>query len=310
MTSSAAISIKNLSKTYPDGNVTALDNINLTIKEGEIFGLLGPNGAGKTTLINIIAGLSKATSGTITVFGKDVVKDYQHTRNMIGLVPQEVNADSFFSIYNSVRFQQGFFNRKYNPSDIEKTLKQVDLWEKRDATGFHLSGGMKRRLMVAKALIHKPKIVFLDEPTAGVDVELRKKLWDTIRELNRNNITIILTTHYIHEAEELADRIGIINHGKIIKVDDKRNLMKELGQDRLLIGLDKKLTALPKKLKQPHLHLSEDKKTIILDKDRFTGNLDELLATIKSTHLRITDISTKSRSLEEIFVELIHDKTS
>src|ERR1700748_2424835 len=260
------ISVSNLSKTYGSG-FAALKGINLEIEKGEIFALLGPNGAGKTTLISIICGINNLSAGRVTVDGHDIVSDARAARSMIGLVPQELHTDAFETVWGTVSFSRGLFNKPKNPAYIEKVLKDLTLWEKKDSKIVTLSGGMKRRVMIAKALSHEPQVLFLDEPTAGVDVELRKGMWEVVRTLQASGVTIILTTHYIEEAEEMADRIGVINHGEIILVEDKTNLMQKLGKKRLTVHLPGKIDAVPASLAPYHLELSDDGRSLIYDYD-------------------------------------------
>ncbi len=306
---SPIISIKNLSKTYATG-FTALKNINLDIRAGEIFALLGPNGAGKTTLIGTICGLVGATEGTVTVGGHDTVKDYRAARSMIGLVPQELHTDAWESPWSTASFSRGLFGKPKNPAHIEKVLKDLSLWDKRKSQIITLSGGMKRRVMIAKALAHEPQILFLDEPTAGVDVELRKAMWDVVRELRASGVTIILTTHYIEEAEEMADRVGVINKGQIVLVEEKAKLMQKLGRKQLKLHLQDKLTAIPASLAAHHLDLSADGGELIYTYDtkgERTG-ITALLNDLSSAGVRFNDLNTTQSSLEEIFVSLVHQQ--
>src|SRR5215471_11180662 len=262
----AIISIANLSKTYASG-FQALKGVNLEIRRGEIFALLGPNGAGKTTLIGIVCGILNATEGKVRVDGRDIVGDYRAARSLIGLVPQELTTDAFESVWNTVSFSRGLFGKRANPAHIEKVLRSLSLWDKRDSKIMTLSGGMKRRVMIAKALSHEPQILFLDEPTAGVDVELRKGMWEVVRGLQASGVTIILTTHYIEEAEEMADRIGVINKGEIVLVEDKVTLMQKLGKKRLTLHLQHRIDALPESLAPYKLELCESGATLIYDYD-------------------------------------------
>src|ERR1700756_2168067 len=263
---SPIISIANLSKTYGSG-FKALNGINLEIRRGEIFALLGPNGAGKTTLISIICGITNPTTGTVTVDGRDISKDYRAARSMIGLVPQELHTDAFESVWGTVSFSRGLFGKPKNPAHIEKVLKDLSLWDKKDAKIVTLSGGMKRRVMIAKALSHEPQVLFLDEPTAGVDVELRKGMWEVVRTLRASGVTIILTTHYIEEAEEMADRIGVINKGEIILVEEKAGLMQKLGKKRLTVHLQNQIDAIPLSLAPYNLVSFEAGHALIYDYD-------------------------------------------
>lgn len=304
---SPIISVKNLSKTYATG-FTALKNINLDIHAGEIFALLGPNGAGKTTLIGTICGLVGATGGTVTVGGHDIVSDYRAARSMIGLVPQELHTDAWESPWSTASFSRGLFGKPKNPAHIEKVLKDLSLWDKRKSQIITLSGGMKRRVMIAKALAHEPQILFLDEPTAGVDVELRKAMWDVVRELRASGVTIILTTHYIEEAEEMADRVGVINKGEIVLVEEKAKLMQKLGRKQLKLHLQDKLTVIPPSLAAHHLDLSADGDELIYTYDtkgERTG-ITALLNDLNSAGVRFNDLNTTQSSLEEIFVSLVH----
>jgi ABC-2 type transport system ATP-binding protein len=306
---SPIISIKNLSKTYATG-FTALKNINLDIRAGEIFALLGPNGAGKTTLIGTICGLVGASEGTVTVGGHDITRDYRAARSMIGLVPQELHTDAWESPWSTASFSRGLFGKPKNPAHIEKVLKDLSLWDKRKSQIITLSGGMKRRVMIAKALAHEPQILFLDEPTAGVDVELRKAMWDVVRELRASGVTIILTTHYIEEAEEMADRVGVINKGEIVLVEEKAKLMQKLGRKQLKLHLQDKLTAIPASLAAHHLDLSADGGELIYTYDtkgERTG-ITALLNDLSSAGVRFNDLNTTQSSLEEIFVSLVHQQ--
>ena len=300
------IEIKNINKIYA-GGFQALKNINLSIKEGEIFALLGPNGAGKTTLISTICGIVTPTEGTIKVADFDIEKDYRQTRSMIGLVPQELTTDAFETVWATVSFTRGLFGKKANPDYIEKVLKSLSLWDKKDNKLMTLSGGMKRRVLIAKALSHEPKILFLDEPTAGVDVELRKDMWNIVRDLRTSGVTIILTTHYIEEAEEMADRIGVINNGEIILVENKTDLMQKLGKKQLTLELTQPLSEIPSSLNEYELELTDDgnklKYTYDTTKER-TG-ITTMLNAISETGIKFKDLNTKQSSLEEIFVELV-----
>jgi len=301
------ISVSNLSKTYPSG-FTALKNINLDIQRGEIFALLGPNGAGKTTLISIICGLAVQTEGTVIVGGHDIAKDYRAAREMIGLVPQELHTDAFEKVKNTAAFSRGLFGKPRNPAHIEKVLRDLSLWDKKDSPIITLSGGMKRRVMIAKALAHEPQILFLDEPTAGVDVELRKAMWEVVRELRNSGVTIILTTHYIEEAEEMADRIGVINNGEIVLIEEKTRLMQKLGKKQLKLHLSQKLDAVPASLSQYHLDLSTNKDELIYTYDTKgdrTG-ITTLLNDLREAGISFNDLNTTQSSLEEIFVSLVH----
>jgi len=300
------ISVTNLVKTYASG-FQALRNVNLTIQRGEIFALLGPNGAGKTTLISIICGIVTPTSGVVLADGHDIVRDFRAARAKIGLVPQELTTDAFENVWSTMEFSRGLFGKPPNPAYLEKVLRDLSLWEKKDSTILSLSGGMKRRVMIAKALSHEPQILFLDEPTAGVDVELRKGMWEVVRALRASGVTIILTTHYIEEAEEMADRIGVINKGEIILVEDKAGLMQKLGKKRLTVQLQNKVDAIPPALAPYNLHLSEDRREITYDYDtkgERTG-ITSLLSDLRNAGIRISDLDTEQSSLEDIFVSLV-----
>jgi ABC-2 type transport system ATP-binding protein len=300
------ISVKGLNKTYKSGLV-ALENIDLDINQGEIFALLGPNGAGKTTLINIICGIVNPTAGTITANGNNIITDFRAARNHIGLVPQELSTDSFESVLGTVKFSRGLFGKSPNADYIEDILRQLSLWEKRDSKIMTLSGGMKRRVMIAKALSHEPKILFLDEPSAGVDVELRRDMWKMVRKLRENGVTIILTTHYIEEAEEMADRIGVISNGKIILVDDKKILMRKLGKKQLHLQLQNPLTKIPHELGQYSLELSKDGIELIytFDTQGEDTGIANLLRQLHDHGIDFKDLQSSESSLEEIFVNLV-----
>jgi ABC-2 type transport system ATP-binding protein len=303
---SSIISVANLSKTYGSG-FKALDNINLEIKRGEIFALLGPNGAGKTTLISIICGIANPTAGSVAVDGHDIIKSYRAARSLIGLVPQELHTDAFESVWATVSFSRGLFGKPKNPAHIEKVLKDLSLWDKKDAKIVTLSGGMKRRVMIAKALSHEPQVLFLDEPTAGVDVELRKGMWEVVRTLQASGVTIILTTHYIEEAEEMADRIGVINKGEIILVEDKAGLMQKLGKKRLKLYLQNSIEAIPAELAAHNLELSDQGRQLIFNYDtkgERTG-ITSLLSDLRAAGIRFYDLDTTESSLEDIFVSLV-----
>jgi ABC-2 type transport system ATP-binding protein len=300
------ISVKDLSKTYATG-FQALKTINLNIDKGEIFALLGPNGAGKTTLISIICGIVTASSGSVTVDGHDIVGDYRAARSMIGLVPQELTADMFETVWTTVCFSRGLFGKWPNPAFIEKLLKDLSLWDKKDSKLMTLSGGMKRRVMIAKALSHEPTVLFLDEPTAGVDVELRKDMWQSVRALRDSGVTIILTTHYIREAEDMADRIGVINKGELILVEDKHELMHKLGQKQLTLQLHETLAEIPASLNAHHLTLANDGNELVYTYDSQgprTG-ITSLLTDLAHADIRFKDLDTTQSSLEDIFVDLV-----
>jgi len=303
----AIITVSNLTKTYASG-FTALKNINLEIRQGEIFALLGPNGAGKTTLISTICGLAMASEGTVTIAGHDSVTDYRAAREMIGLVPQELHTDAWETPMATAAFSRGLFGKPKNSALIEKILKDLSLWDKRKSQIITLSGGMKRRVMIAKALAHQPQILFLDEPTAGVDVELRKSMWQVVRELRDSGVTIILTTHYIEEAEEMADRVGVINKGEIVLVEEKAKLMQKLGRKQLTLHFNEPVASLPGSLDDYQLELSDDRKELIYTYDtkgERTG-ITTLLNDLRSAGLNFNDLNTTQSSLEEIFVNLVH----
>ena len=300
------ISISNLSKTYATG-FQALKNINLEIHRGEIFALLGPNGAGKTTLIGIICGLVNRTAGDVKVAGYDIIKDYRITRSLIGLVPQELTTEAFESVWKTVSFSRGLFGKPPNPAYIEKVLRELSLWDKKDSRILTLSGGMKRRVLIAKALSHEPRILFLDEPTAGVDVELRKDLWNVVRGLKEEGVTIILTTHYIEEAEEMADRIGVINKGELIVVEKKSTLMRKLGKKRLTLELHEPLDSITAGLERHNLTLAADGHELVYTYDtqaQRTG-ITALLRDLAEAGIRFRDLRTTQSSLEEIFVDIV-----
>lgn len=305
MLSNTAIIIRGLNKTYENG-FRALDDINLEIKRGEIFALLGPNGAGKTTLINSVCGIVQPSSGSITVSGFDNITKYRQARSKIGLVPQELNTDTFESVWNTVTFTRGLFGKSRNPAYIEDTLKRLSLWDKKDEQIRKLSGGMKRRVMIAKALSHEPEILFLDEPSAGVDVELRKSMWAQVRELSESGVTVILTTHYIEEAQEMADRIGIINKSKLILTENKHTLMQKMGKRQMIFVLREPLTEIPTALKDCPLTLEEQGRKLILTYNTEADNdISEILDKLKLNEIRPKDIYSRQSSLEEIFIELM-----
>ncbi len=303
------ISITNLSKTYASG-LRALKNINLGIRRGEIFALLGPNGAGKTTLIGIICGTVKPSEGKIQVEGHDIVGDYRAARSMIGLVPQELTTDAFESVWNTVSFSRGLFGKAADPAHIEKVLRDLSLWARKDSKVMTLSGGMKRRLLIAKALSHEPRILFLDEPTAGVDVELRQDMWKLVRSLQVAGVTIILTTHYIDEAEEMADRIGVISKGEIILVEEKAELMRKLGRKQLTLHLEKTLEHVPPGLSSYSLELKSSGTELIYTYDEQVdrAGITALLRDLAAAGIRFKDLQTTQSSLEDIFVTLVSDR--
>ncbi len=306
LSTSPIISVANLSKTYGSG-FKALAGINLDIQRGEIFALLGPNGAGKTTLISIICGIANLSEGCVSVGGHDISKNYRAARSLIGLVPQELHTDAFETVWATTSFSRGLFGKPKNPAHIEKVLKDLSLWDKKDSKIVTLSGGMKRRVMIAKALSHEPQILFLDEPTAGVDVELRKGMWEVVRTLQASGVTIILTTHYIEEAEEMADRIGVINKGELILVEDKASLMQKLGKKRLKLNLQGRLDAIPANLAAYRLELADGGRELIYNYDtkgERTG-ITSLLSDVRSAGIRISDLDTSQSSLEDIFVSLV-----
>ena len=302
------LSVSNLSKTYASGFI-ALKDINLAIRRGEIFALLGPNGAGKTTLISIICGIVNPGAGTVQVDGHDIIRDFRAARSLIGLVPQELTTDAFETVRATVTFSRGLFGKPANPAHIEKILKSLSLWDKKDSKIITLSGGMKRRLMIAKALSHEPQILFLDEPTAGVDVNLRRDMWQLVRELRDTGVTIILTTHYIDEAEEMADRIGVISKGELILVEDKSELMRKLGNKQLTLQLLQPLSQLPAGLAGYDLVLSSNGSELTFTYDTRDGRVGiaALLKSLGDAGIRFKDLSTTQRSLEDIFVSLIKD---
>lgn len=304
------VSISNLSKTYADG-YQALKNVNLDIQQGEILALLGPNGAGKTTLISIICGIVNASSGSVSVDGFDIVDDYRTTRSLIGLVPQELTLGAFDKVWHTLNFSRGLYGKPPNAQHLEKVLKDLSLWDKKDNRLMSLSGGMKRRVLIGKALAHEPRVLFLDEPTAGVDVELRKDMWQLVRRLRDSGVTIILTTHYIEEAEEIADRVGVINQGELLLVDDKEALMHKLGKRQLVIDLVSSLCEIPEELKAGSLELSVSGEQLIYTYDPNTSDtgINELLKKILQSGLVIKDVHSTKTSLEEIFVKLVNNKT-
>ncbi len=300
------ISVSGLTKTYSSG-FQALKSVNLQIRRGEIFALLGPNGAGKTTLISIICGIVNPTSGTVLADGHDILKEYRAARSKIGLVPQEIASDAFESVWATVKFSRGLFGKPPNDAHLEKVLRDLSLWEKKDSSILSLSGGMKRRVMIAKALAHEPQILFLDEPTAGVDVELRRDMWEMVRGLRASGVTIILTTHYIEEAEEMADRIGVINKGEIILVEDKKTLMHKLGRKQLTLHLQQPLTQIPQQLAHRSLELSADGSELVytFDSQHEATGIASLLRQLNELGIDFKDLKTSESSLEEIFVSLV-----
>ena len=302
------ISINGLTKVYDNG-FNALKDINLNIKKGEIFAMLGPNGAGKTTLINIICGIVKPSSGEVKVEEFDIIRDYRETRSRIGLVPQELTLEAFETVFNNVSYSRGLYGKKPNPSHIEKVLKQLSLWDKKDIGLRQLSGGMKRRVLIAKALSHEPRILFLDEPTAGVDVELRQEMWKVVKSLRETGVTIILTTHYIEEAEAIADRVGVINQGEIIIVEQKKELLKKMGHKKLTVELQDEIKEIPISLKKYNLIIGDNKMSL-----DYTYNISEkqtgitnLLQDLKDSGLKLKDIKTEQSNLEKIFVSLVRE---
>jgi ABC-2 type transport system ATP-binding protein len=303
------ISVQNLVKTYASG-FQALKGVDLEIRRGEIFALLGPNGAGKTTLISIICGIVNATSGSVTADGHDIRKEFRAARSKIGLVPQELTSDAFETVWATVNFSRGLFGKPPNPAHLEKVLKDLSLWDKKDSIIMALSGGMKRRVMIAKALSHEPQILFLDEPTAGVDVELRRDMWDMVRSLRDSGVTIILTTHYIEEAEEMADRIGVISKGEIILVEEKNTLMRKLGRKQLTLHLQSPLQQIPPPLANRQLELSPDGTQLIytFDTQADATGIASLLRQLNEHGIDFKDLHTSESSLEEIFVSLVHQR--
>ncbi|MGQ2929531.1 MAG: ABC transporter ATP-binding protein [Sphingopyxis sp.] len=304
----AVLTIAGLGKTYKSGH-TALSSVDLTINKGEIFALLGPNGAGKTTLISIVCGIVTATSGTVTVAGHDHARDYRAARSMIGLVPQELHTDSFETVMATVSFSRGLFGKRRDPAFIEQLLRDLSLWDKRDSKIMELSGGMKRRVMIAKALSHEPEILFLDEPTAGVDVELRRDMWQMVHGLRERGVTIILTTHYIEEAEEMADRVGVISKGQLILVEEKNALIKKMGRKTLTLNLAEPLEAVPAELADWKLELAGDGHELVYEFDsqaEATG-VPSLLRRMSDIGVGFKDLRTRQSSLEDIFVGLVHE---
>ena len=306
--SSNLINIDNLSKVYDNG-FEALKKINLNIKKGEIFAMLGPNGAGKTTLISIICGIVRPSSGQVTVDDFDIINDYRETRSRIGLVPQELTLEQFETVFNNVSYSRGLYGKKPDPKYIERVLKELSLWDKKNLRLNQLSGGMKRRVLIAKALSHEPSILFLDEPTAGVDVELRQDMWKVVQSLRKTGVTIILTTHYIEEAEAIADRVGVINQGEIIVVDETKELLKKMGNKKLTVDLQEEITEIPSSLDKYNLEIGKDKKSI-----KYTYNvtskstgITNLLQDLKDADLKLQDLKTEQTTLEKIFVSLVKE---
>ena len=302
------IIIKNLSKVYKNG-FKALKTINLNIKKGEIFAMLGPNGAGKTTLISIICGIVKPSSGKVTIDGFDIIDDYRETRSRIGLVPQELTLEQFETVFNNVSYSRGLYGKKPDPKHIEKILKQLSLWDKKDQRLRQLSGGMKRRVLIAKALSHEPSILFLDEPTAGVDVELRQDMWKIVEELRKTGVTIILTTHYIEEAEAIADRVGVINQGEIIVVEETKELLKKMGHKKLTVELQDEISKIPDNLDKYKLVLGKNKMSIdyTYNVQAEQTGITNLLQDIKDAGLKLKDLKTEQSTLEKIFVSLVKE---
>ena len=302
------INITNLSKIFDNG-FNALKNVNLNIQKGEIFAMLGPNGAGKTTLISIICGIVKPSSGKVTVDNFDIIKDYRETRSRIGLVPQELTLEQFETVFNNVSYSRGLYGKKPDPKHIEKVLRDLSLWDKKDLRLRQLSGGMKRRVLIAKALSHEPKILFLDEPTAGVDVELRKDMWKVVESLRKTGVTIILTTHYIEEAEAIADRVGVINQGEIIIVDETKQLLKKMGHKKLTVDLQEKLEEIPTSLHKYNLEIGKEKMSVdyIYNVQAKQTGITNLLQDLKDAGLKLKDLKTEQSNLEKIFVSLVRE---
>tara|TARA_Y100000814_G_scaffold124628_1_gene89713 strand:- start:446 stop:1375 length:930 start_codon:yes stop_codon:yes gene_type:complete len=303
------ISVKNLNKIYPD-NFYALSNISLDIKQGEVFALLGPNGAGKTTLISSVCGLIKQTSGEIKVSNFDTIKDYKKTRSLIGLVPQEFPLENYESVLNTVNFSRGLFGKKPDENHVKKVLQSLKLWDKKDSPIITLSGGMKRRVLIAKALSHNPKILFLDEPTSGVDIQLRKEMWEMILKLKRSGVTVILTTHYIKEAETIADRIGILNKGELILVENKENLINKFGEKTIIIEFGKKIYKIPKQIRAFDSFITDDNLCLVIKKlkNQKDINITNIMKVISELEIPIIDIKTEESSLEDIFLDIINEK--
>ena len=302
------ISIKKLTKTYA-GGFEALKDVSLEIDQGEIFALLGPNGAGKTTLINVVCGIVNASSGEVLIDGSDIVSDYRLTRSKIGLVPQELPSESFETVWNTCCFSRGLFGRPADSNHLEGVLKSLSLWDKKDTVSMQLSGGMKRRVLIAKALAHEPEILFLDEPTAGVDVELRQDMWNVVTSLRDQGVTVILTTHYIEEAEQLADRVGVINHGEIILVEEKAKLMRDMGKKQLVLHLQEPLAEIPSQLSSYDLGLSKNQRdlTYTYDTKQQSTGITALLGDLRTVGIYFNDLQTSQSSLEDIFVDLVNE---
>ena len=303
------ISVKNLNKIYSD-NFFALSNISLDIKQGEVFALLGPNGAGKTTLISSVCGLTKQTSGEIKVSNFDTIKDYKKTRSLIGLVPQEFPLENYESVLNTVNFSRGLFGKKPDENHVKIVLQSLKLWDKKDSPIITLSGGMKRRVLIAKALSHNPKILFLDEPTSGVDIQLRKEMWEMVLKLKRSGVTVILTTHYIKEAETIADRIGILNKGELILVENKENLINKFGEKTIIIEFGKKIYKIPKQIKAFDSFITDDNLCLVIKKlkNQKDINITNIVKVISELEIPIIDIKTEESSLEDIFLDIINEK--
>ena len=302
------ISIKKLTKTYA-GGFEALKDVSLEIDQGEIFALLGPNGAGKTTLINVVCGIVNASSGEVLIDGSDIVSDYRLTRSKIGLVPQELPSESFETVWNTCCFSRGLFGRPADSNHLEGVLKSLSLWDKKDTVSMQLSGGMKRRVLIAKALAHEPEILFLDEPTAGVDVELRQDMWSVVTSLRDQGVTVILTTHYIEEAEQLADRVGVIDHGEIILVEEKAKLMRDMGKKQLVLHLQEPLAEIPSQLSSYDLGLSKNQRdlTYTYDTKQQSTGITALLGDLRTVGIYFNDLQTSQSSLEDIFVDLVNE---
>ena len=306
-TVASILSIQKLGKTFPSG-FEALKAVDLEIRKGEIFALLGPNGAGKTTLISIVCGIVNATTGRVLVDGHDIVREYRQARSMIGLVPQELSTDAFETVWATVTFSRGLFGKPKNPAHIEKVLKALSLWDRKDSKIMQLSGGMKRRVLIAKALSHEPQLLFLDEPTAGVDVELRRDMWQMVRELRESGVTIILTTHYLEEAQEMADRIGVLRKGELILVEEKHELMQKLGKKQLTLDLVGRLEKIPDALSDLALELADDGHALVYSFDVHATGIPEVLRRVGDEGIAFKDLHTSESSLEEIFVGLVHGK--